>query len=179
MFITSLSSSVDMLICCCALDRIASRHIGDTEDLTNFSFLFGSILSLSEKGSFIFLNGEIFLTQSSALEGLWNCSLPRVSSCSVGKDFGDDGVELDVARCLLWQSGLSEAKVSTSTLISLPSSTKQGVFRYDIRRSASDLVIRPHWSANAGTTAAALSVSIWLEVHGAQWICNSSQALQI
>ena len=61
----------------------------------------------------------------------------------------------------------------------LPLEVQSNEFRYEIRRSTSDFVIKPHWSAEDGMMPLLLSMSSCEEVQGAQWICISSHAKHI
>ena len=48
--------------------------------------------------------------------------------------------------------------------------------RREQSRSPSDLVMRPHWAADRGSTRANLSCASWVGVQVEQKICSSSQA---
>ena len=69
--------------------------------------------------------------------------------------------------------------VLSSVMLRLSLSFKSEEFRYEIRRSTSDFVINPHWSAEDGIMQPLFSEASCEGVHGAQCICISSQAKHI
>ena len=96
------------------------------------------------------------------------------------KDGGRLEVDAEGFLDLFRGIGLEVSKLHSSVeMFSLSLSIKSDVFRYDIRRSTSDFVINPHWSAEYGITSADFREASWVELLGAQWILRSSHATHI